>query len=113
MCLAANIPALAAIPASVLGYSATFGYLLQTPDKLSTDVLLGLGWDNPICVISFSLLLGVEYYADYPSIVVNFAASFAEAIPSPTPSRREKDITQIGLSHPRPSSTSVDNLSGV
>ncbi|GFO71744.1 hypothetical protein BJAS_P1430 [Bathymodiolus japonicus methanotrophic gill symbiont] len=59
MCLAANIPALSAIPASVLGYSATFGYLLQTPDKLSTDVLLNLGWDNPICVISFSLILGV------------------------------------------------------
>ena len=59
MCLAANVPALSAIPASVLGYSATFGYLLQTPDKLSTDVLLNLGWDNPVCVISFSLLLGV------------------------------------------------------
>jgi hypothetical protein len=26
MCLAANIPALATIPASVLGYSATFAY---------------------------------------------------------------------------------------
>ena len=59
MCLAANIPALAAIPATVLGYSATFAYLLQTPDKLSTDVLLNLGWDNPLCVISFSLVLGV------------------------------------------------------
>lgn len=59
MCLAANIPALATIPASVLGYSATFGYLLQTPGKLSTDVLLNAGWDNPLCVICFSLLVGV------------------------------------------------------
>lgn len=59
MCLAANIPALGAIPASVLGYSATFAYLLQTPDKLSTDVLLNAGWDNPLLVISFSLVLGV------------------------------------------------------
>ncbi|NOQ65392.1 MAG: DUF1097 domain-containing protein [Methyloprofundus sp.] len=59
MCLAANIPALATIPATVLGYSATFAYLLQTPGKLSTDVLLGASWDNPIFVISFSLAFGV------------------------------------------------------
>ncbi|BCG65046.1 MAG: hypothetical protein methR_P2859 [Methyloprofundus sp.] len=59
MCLSANIPALSAIPASVLGYSATFGYLLQTPGMLSTDVLLGATWDNPVLVISFSLVLGV------------------------------------------------------
>lgn len=59
MCLAANIPALATIPASVLGYSATFGYLLQTPDKLSTDILLNIRWDNPLFIISFSLLLGI------------------------------------------------------
>jgi hypothetical protein len=61
MCLAANIPALSAIPASVLGYSATVAYLLQTPGKLSTDVLLNLGWDNPILIISFSLALGVGF----------------------------------------------------
>ena len=59
MCLAANIPALSAIPASVLGYSATFAYLLQTPEKLTEEVLLGMGWDNPLLVISFSLALGV------------------------------------------------------
>ncbi len=61
MCLAANIPALSAIPATVLGYSATFAYLLQTPGKLSTDVLLGAGWDNPLIIISFSLVLGVVF----------------------------------------------------
>ncbi len=59
MCLAANIKALATIPASVLGYSATFAYLLQTPDKLTKDVLLGVSWDNPCLIISFSLVLGV------------------------------------------------------
>ncbi len=61
MCLAANIPALATIPASVLGYSATFAYLLQTPGKLSTDVLLNVGWDNPLFIISFSLVLGLGF----------------------------------------------------
>ncbi|NOQ35032.1 MAG: DUF1097 domain-containing protein [Methylococcaceae bacterium] len=60
-CLAANIPALAAIPASVLGYSATFAYLLQTPEKLSEAVLLNAGWDNPLLVISFSLVVGTGF----------------------------------------------------
>jgi hypothetical protein len=58
LCLAANIPALATIPASVLGYSATFAYLLQTPDKLSPDVLLGASLDNPLVVISISIVIG-------------------------------------------------------
>ncbi len=60
-CLAANIPALATIPATVLGYSATFGYLLQTPDVLSHEVLLSFDWSNPCLLISFSLALGVGF----------------------------------------------------
>ncbi|MDQ7091152.1 MAG: DUF1097 domain-containing protein [Methylococcales bacterium] len=60
-CLAANIPMLAAIPASVLGYSATFAYLLQTPEKLSKEVLLNVQWDNPLIIISFSLVLGTAF----------------------------------------------------
>jgi hypothetical protein len=60
-CLAANIPALAAIPASVLGYSATFAYLLQTPGMLSTEVLLEADWENPLLVISFSLVVGTAF----------------------------------------------------
>jgi len=60
-CLAANIPALAAIPATVLGYSATFAYLLQTPDMLSKDVLLNTNWENPLLVISFSLVVGTAF----------------------------------------------------
>jgi hypothetical protein len=58
-CLAANLPVLACIPATVLGYSATFAYLLQTPGMLTPDVLLGVAWENPLLVISFSLLVGV------------------------------------------------------
>jgi len=58
-CLAANLPVLACIPATVLGYSATFGYLLQTPDMLSPNILLNVTWENPLLVISCSLLIGV------------------------------------------------------
>jgi Protein of unknown function (DUF1097) len=61
LCLAANFELFAAIPASVLGYSATFAYLLQTPDKLSKDVLLGISLDNPLLVISISLIVGTGF----------------------------------------------------
>lgn len=61
MCLAANIPQLATIPASVLGYSSTFAYLLQTPDKLTSDVLLGVSLSNPLVVISISIVVGTYF----------------------------------------------------
>jgi hypothetical protein len=60
-CLAANIPCLSAIPASVWGYSATFAYLLQTPDKMNKDVLLGISLDNPMVVISISIVVGAYF----------------------------------------------------
>ena len=61
LCLAANFELFAAIPASVLGYSATFAYLLQTPDMLSKDVLLGASLNNPLLVISISLAVGAGF----------------------------------------------------
>ncbi|NOT85930.1 MAG: DUF1097 domain-containing protein [Methylococcaceae bacterium] len=61
MCLAASIPQLATIPASVLGYSSTFAYLLQTPDKLSQEVLLGVSLSNPLLVISISIVVGTYF----------------------------------------------------
>jgi hypothetical protein len=61
LCFAANIPELSAIPASVLGYSSTFAYLLQTPDKLNKDVLLSVGLSNPLIVISLSIVIGTFF----------------------------------------------------
>lgn len=61
MCLAANIPQLATIPASVLGYSSTFAYLLQTPDKLNQEVLLSISLSNPLLVISISIVVGTYF----------------------------------------------------
>jgi len=58
MCLAAVIPALSAIPASVLGYSSTFAFLLQTPDKLNQEMLLSATFHNPLIVISLSFVIG-------------------------------------------------------
>ncbi len=61
LCLAAYIPALSTIPASVLGYSATFGYLLQTPDKMTPEVLLGASLENPAILISISFAVGIGF----------------------------------------------------
>ncbi|MCX7092488.1 MAG: DUF1097 domain-containing protein [Methylobacter sp.] len=61
MCLAANIPALGAIPASVLGYSSTFAYLLQTPAKLTKEILLSASLDNPLILISISIVVGTFF----------------------------------------------------
>jgi hypothetical protein len=36
----------------------TFAYLLQTPDKLNKETLLGLTMSNPLLVISISIVLG-------------------------------------------------------
>ena len=60
-CLAANIKVLSCIPATVLGYSATFAYMLQTPGVLDQAFLLDIAWANPVLVISFSLVLGVAF----------------------------------------------------
>jgi hypothetical protein len=58
LCLAANIPQLATIPCSVVGYSLVFAYLLQTPDMLTKDVLLGASLKNPLLVINISIVFG-------------------------------------------------------
>lgn len=68
LCLAANIPALATIPASVLGYSATFAYLLQTPDKLTPEVLTGISIDNPLAIISISIVIGT-YFGEWSGLL--------------------------------------------
>lgn len=61
LCLAAKLPQLAAIPASVFGYSSTFAYLLQTPDKLTQDTLLSASFSNPLVIISVSFIIGAYF----------------------------------------------------
>lgn len=56
--LAANVPALATIPATVFGFASTFAYLLQTPDMLKLEVLLSASLKNALIVISLSVVVG-------------------------------------------------------
>ena len=59
--LAANIPSLATIPATVFGFASSFAYLLQTPDVLKLDVLLSASLKNSLVAISFSLVAGAVF----------------------------------------------------
>ncbi|MCX7240646.1 MAG: DUF1097 domain-containing protein [Burkholderiales bacterium] len=56
--LAANVPALATIPATVFGFASSFAYLLQTPDVLKLEVLLSPSLKNSLVLISLSLIIG-------------------------------------------------------
>lgn len=60
VCLAAHFPKLACIPASVLGYSCTFAYLLEG-GKLNQDVLLGISWSNPLLIVNVSIVIGAYF----------------------------------------------------
>jgi uncharacterized protein DUF1097 len=61
MCLAAHIPALSAIPASVYGYAATFAYLLQTQGALTLDNLFSASLANAFLLVAISMALGAVF----------------------------------------------------
>ena len=56
--LAANVPALATIPATVFGFASSFAFLLQTPDVLKLEVLFSASLKNSFILISLSLIVG-------------------------------------------------------
>jgi hypothetical protein len=55
---ASNLQIFGAVPASVLSYAATFAYLLQTSDKMSIATLTNINFDNPLLLISLSVIFG-------------------------------------------------------
>lgn len=61
MCLAAHVPALATIPASVYGYAAVFAYLLQTPDAMTKDKLMSATLANAFILVAVSMILGAIF----------------------------------------------------
>jgi len=58
MCLAAHLPALDSIPASVYGYAATAAYLLQTDGALDMGPLASGNFSNALILVSVSLIVG-------------------------------------------------------
>lgn len=75
MCLAASVPQLSCIPASVLGYSSTFAYLLQTPEQLNKAVLFDLSLSNPLLLVPISIVVGT-YFGQYSA---KFAAKLTRS----------------------------------
>src|ERR1700758_3665720 len=61
ICIAANVKALSTIPANVYGYAATFAFLLQTPDRLSTQALTSVGMNNAFIAVSISMVVGALF----------------------------------------------------
>jgi hypothetical protein len=61
LCLAAHLPALSSIPASVYGYAAVFAYLLQTPDAMSQEKLMSASMANAFLIVACSLILGALF----------------------------------------------------
>ncbi|MEX3010617.1 DUF1097 domain-containing protein [Hoeflea sp. TYP-13] len=56
--IAANIPLFAAIPATVFGIATSFGYLLQTPDVMTMEVLTSVSLQNSVILIPLSAIAG-------------------------------------------------------
>lgn len=61
LALAAHLPMFPAIPATVIGYASTFAYLLQTPERLSNNVLFGVAFSNPLVVMIASLMVAAAF----------------------------------------------------
>jgi hypothetical protein len=59
--LAAKVPALSTIPASVYGYAAVFAYLLQTPETMTKDKLLSASLGNALVIVVISMILGALF----------------------------------------------------
>jgi hypothetical protein len=55
---ASNFQIFGAVPASVLSYAATFAYLLQTNERMTLDTLTSINFENPILLISLSVIFG-------------------------------------------------------
>ena len=70
MCLAASIDRFSCIPASVLGYSSLFAYLLQTPAQLDKSILFNMSISNPALLVSISIIIGA-YFGQYSALLAN------------------------------------------
>ncbi len=59
--LAAHIQVLSSIPGTTYGYACTFAFLLQTPEKLSLDMMTSASLDNALIVVVISMVIGALF----------------------------------------------------
>ena len=104
LCLAANVPALSAIPGSVFGYASTFGYLLQTPNMFAKEALYAAAATNPLIIMSISLAVGAGFGLLSSKLGAAWTGEEAAATPAEVPDKLDEE-TKVAVSiHP-----SVDN----
>jgi hypothetical protein len=80
MCLAAHLPALSAIPASVYGYAATFAYLLQTQGALTRENLTAANLANAFPLVVVSMALGAVFGMVSGKVAASLTARKAPAV---------------------------------
>ncbi len=114
LCLAANVPALSAIPGSVFGYASTVGYLLQTKDMFTKadgtacgfckEALYAAAATNPLIIMSISLAVGAGFGLLSSKLGAAWTGEEAAATPAEVPDKLDEE-TKVAVSiHP-----SVDN----
>ena len=59
--LLAQIEVFASVPGTTYGYSCTFAFLLQTPDKLNIDTLTSVTMSNALIVVVISMVIGAIF----------------------------------------------------
>jgi hypothetical protein len=59
--LMSKIEVFASIPGSTYGYACTFGFLLQTPEKLSMEALTSVSMSNALIVVPISMVIGALF----------------------------------------------------
>jgi hypothetical protein len=62
MCLAAHVPALSTIPASVYGYASVFAFLLGNPSaNLTKESLMSATPANALIAVAASMVVGAIF----------------------------------------------------
>jgi heme A synthase len=59
--LLSRFDALSLVPAVFYGFAASFAYMVQTPNKFTTQALLSPTLDNPIAIMPLSLAIGCHH----------------------------------------------------
>lgn len=59
--LASKVEVLSSIPGTTYGYACTFAFLLQTPERLSTDMLFSASLSNALIVVPISMVIGALF----------------------------------------------------
>jgi len=79
--VASRVPLLSVVPATFYGFASTFAYLSLKPGVFTFNVLISLGWRNPIAAVTVSLLIGTALGIAHGWLGKFIAKPVANAVP--------------------------------